>query len=429
MRKTLKQLQDRKAQLVTQMKAMLDAAGESLTAEQETEYAALEQQLAAIEKDLARESRLQDAEKSLVLPTNRAAATPGISVGADREADAPFASLGEQLQAIVTAGSTGVIDPRLLAGPTGASAAVGADGGFLIRKEFATELFKMAFETGQLSSRCSETPIGANSDGLEVVYIDETSRATGSRWGGVRVYRRAEAETVAASRPKLGKWELRLEDMMGLAWMTDRLSQDAGAMQAVFEEAFTEEFAFTLDDEIFRGNGVGQCLGVLNSPALVTQTKESGQAADTIVAANIMKIWTRVPARSRANGAWFINAEVEPQLQQMQVGGSGGQLVYMPPGGLTQAPFGSLYGRPVIPIEQASAIGDVGDITFLDLEQYKLIRKGGVQQDESIHVRFIYGEKALRWIARVNGQPKVKSAITPYKGAATLSPFVTLEAR
>lgn len=368
-----------------------------------------------------------------------------IEVVKDREADRPFASLGEQLVAIAAASapvgvniggrSGGEIDKRLMriqAAASGASSAVGSEGGFLVQKDFTTDLMKESFENGELAKRCSKTPIGANADGLEVVYIDETSRATGSRWGGVRIYRAAEAATVTASNPKLDKWECRLEDLMGLAYMTEREMQDAPAMASVFREAFRDELGFVVDDEIYHGTGAGQCLGLLNSGALVTVSKESGQTADTVWAENISKMWASVLPRAKARGVWFINTEVNPQLDALMYGtGVSGQLVYMPPGGMSSAPYGTIRGRPVIEIEQASALGDLGDIMYADLSYYKLITKGGVQEAESIHVRFIYNERTFRWVSRVNGAPKLKSSITPYKGAsgAALSPFVTLEAR
>lgn len=357
--------------------------------------------------------------------------------GADREAEKPFASLGEQLQAIarVRPNVPESVDKRLLhisAAVSGAGAGVGGDGGFLIQKDFTTELFKEGFEAGALTSRCSVTPIGANADGLETIYIDETSRATGSRWGGIQIYRGAEADAATAKKPKIGKWECRLEDLIGAAYMTERLLQDAPAMESVFQEGFVDEFGFVGDDEVYRGTGVGMMMGVLNAACTVSVAKETGQPPDTIVAENVQKIWARVLPRSKARGIWVTNTECNPQLQNMQIGtGTSGHLVYMPPGGLSGSPFGAIFGRPVIEIEQASALGDVGDIAFLDLTQYKIITKGGIQADDSIHVRFLNNERTFRWIARVNGAPKLKSAITPYKGAsgATLSPFVTLQAR
>jgi HK97 family phage major capsid protein len=351
----------------------------------------------------------------------------------DREAERPFASLGEQLSAIAAYGTRGAVDKRLLhiqAAVSGGSANVPSDGSFLIQQDFSVDLLKESMGEGQLASRCSTTEVSANSDGLEVAYIDETSRATGSRWGGIQIYRGAEADSATAKKPKIGEWTLRLADLIGAAYMTERLLADAPAMQSVFEEGFKAEFAFVVDDEIIRGTGAGQCMGILNATCTVSQAKESGQVADTVVAENIINMWSRLLPRSKPNSAWFINQELEPQLQSMQIGtGASGQLVYMPAGGLSASPFGSIYGRPVVVVEQCSAKGDVGDIILADLSQYKLITKGGVQGDNSIHVRFLNNERTFRWIARVNGAPKMKQTVTPYKGALTLSPFVTLAAR
>jgi len=451
MRRTLKQLQDRKAQLVKDMRAMLDGAADAnLSAEDTEKFNGLEAELTRVNEALAREQRLQEVERTMAAAPSATPATPQITDVHNREGDRPWASLGEQLQAVVQAGLPtgmtfaglrgGEVDPRLYGAASGASATVGSDGGFLIRKDFAVDLLTSAFKSGDLTSRCSQTEISENSDGLEVPYLDETSRANGSRWGGIQVYRVAEADTVTASKPQLGKWECRLEDMMGLAYLTERLAQDAGAMAQVFSEGFNAEFAFKADDEVYRGNGAGQCLGLLNhiwsssagTGSVVSVAKESGQTADTIVAENVINMWAKVLPRAKANGVWFVNTECMPELQKMQIGtGASGTLVYMPPGGLTGASFGTIYGRPVIEIEQASALGDVGDIMFADLSFYKLIRKGGIKQDESIHVRFLYNERAIRWVSRFNGAPKLKAAITPYKGASgsKLSPFVTLAAR
>jgi HK97 family phage major capsid protein len=86
-------------------------------------------------------------------------------------------------------------------------------------------------------------------------------------------------------------------------------------------------------------------------------------------------------------------------------------------------------GRPVITIEQCAALGDAGDIILADFGEYMLADKGGVQMASSMHVMFTTDEMVFRFIYRVDGQPIWNSALTPFKGAGTLSPFVTLAAR
>lgn len=400
-----------------------------LSADQQADYDKHKATLAQIDQQIAAEQ----AHEALLKTTP---ATTTVAVVTD-EADRPFTSLGEQLVAIARAQSprgafegAGTVDPRLLGAASGGNTSVGADGGYLVQKDHAVDLLGKGMESGALASRCDRSEIGPNSDGLEVVTIDETSRATGSRWGGVQVYRRAEADTVTSTKVKFGTWERRLEDLMGIAYITERGLQDAPAIGGVFEKAFAEEFGFKIDDEIYRGSGAGECQGIKNAACTVSVSKETGQLAATIVAENIVKMWSRVHPRSRFSGVWVYNVEGDTQLPLMQIGtGASGQLVYMPPGGLSASPYGTIYGRPVIPIEHADALGTVGDIAFVDLSQYKLIAKGGTQKDESIHVRFLYNERTFRWVTRINGAPKWKTALTPYKGTSTLSPFVTLATR
>jgi HK97 family phage major capsid protein len=347
----------------------------------------------------------------------------------------PYPSFGDQMIAVFNAGLPGGrVDPRLMQiqntyGP-GLGTSVPSEGGFLVQTDFSLALLNRINEVAVLAPKCWHVPIGPNADGLEMPTIDETSRATGSRWGGVQVYRRAEADTVTAKKPKFGAFELRLEDLMGLCYTSNRQLKDAPSTGAIISRSFEEEFSFKLDDEIVRGTGVGECLGILNSAALVTVTKETGQAADTIAIENLVKMFTRMPARYRKNAFWAINQEIEPQLFTMGlIIGMSGSPVFLPGGSISGEPYGTLLGRPIIPIEQASALGDVGDILFLNLDQYCIIEKGGIEATESIHVRFIYDESCFKFLVRNNGAPLWKSTLTPFKGAQNLSPFVVLGAR
>src|SRR5580704_1668174 len=103
----------------------------------------------------------------------------------------------------------------------------------------------------------------------------------------------------------------------------------------------------------------------------------------------------------------------------------------MPPMGLAGAPYGTLLGLPVLPIEQASGLSTLGDIMLLSLaDDYILINKA-MTSASSMHVRFIFDEMTYRWTYPIVGRPVLQSAITPYKAttATTLSPFVALAAR
>jgi HK97 family phage major capsid protein len=149
-----------------------------------------------------------------------------------------------------------------------------------------------------------------------------------------------------------------------------------------------------------------------------------------VLAENVINMWARIWSKSRATAAWFINQDIEPQLYQLNLAvGTGGQLVYMPPGGLSASPHGTLMGRPVIPTEFNATLGTQGDIVLADWTQYKLATVGGTQVASSMHVQFVTDQMAWRFTARYDGQATWQAALTPYKGSNTQSPFVTLDTR
>jgi len=345
----------------------------------------------------------------------------------NKEETKRFRSLGEQMMAVYRASNpAGKIDARLTTrSANGLNETNPSDGGFLVQKDFVTDLLKRTYETGVLASKVKKIPLTTNANGIKINAIDEDSRANGSRWGGIQTYWENEADQISGSKPKFRTMDLSLKKLTGLCYVTDELMQDAAALENVIREGFAEEFGFKIDDVILSGSGAGQPLGILNSGSLVTVAKETNQTAK-ITVENLVKMWSRLWSRSRASAIWYINPEIEPYLYTLTVGD---RPVYIPAGGLSEAPYATLFGRPVMPLEQCSALGQVGDIILADFGQYLLIDKGGVNATSSIHVRFLYDENVFRFIYRVDGQPVWNKALTPYKGSASVSPFVTLATR
>lgn len=345
----------------------------------------------------------------------------------------PFNSLGEQLRAVINAGMPGgQSDKRLLEmRQTGLNEQFPGEGGFLVQQDFSNALWQNTFKTSVLMPRCRNIPLSAGANSIRLPMVNESSRAT-TRFGGILAYWIEEAGLKVASQPKFRQIELNLHKLVGVVYLTDELMQDVSALEAWVSAAFAEEFGFQIDDAIIRGTGAGQPLGILPSGCLVTVAAEVGQAVDTIVFENVAKMRSRMPYGSRGNAVWLINQAAEPQLQRMSLAvGTGGVPVYMPQSGVSTAPYDTLYGAPVIPIEHCSALGDVGDIIYGDFSQYLTITKGGMQSASSIHVNFMYDETILRFVLRIDGQPIPATPLTPYLGGAgaTTSPFVTLAAR
>jgi HK97 family phage major capsid protein len=344
-----------------------------------------------------------------------------------------FSSFGENILAIKTANQGGGQDRRLgfVEGKlraTGMGEAVPSDGGFLLQPDYSSELITAAYAASPVVSRVRRIPIGPNANGLVMNAVKESSRVS-SIWGGIIMYWLDEAADKTPSAPKLRKIELKLKKVAGLWYATDELLQDATALSAVANAGFTEALDMSMEGVILRGSGVGQPLGILLSGCLISVGKETGQLADTIQAENIVNMFARMWPRGMSNAIWLISQSILPQLMFMTMPGLPTIPLYMPPGGLSVAPYGTLMGRPVFAIENCSKLGDKGDIIFADLSQYLLIDKGGPQTASSIHVKFVSDETAFRIVYRTDGQPVWVEALTPKDNSSTVSPFITLDER
>lgn len=347
----------------------------------------------------------------------------------------PFSRLGDQLQAIARSAPLGAaFDPRLgqvMAAATGMSEGVFGDGGALLQDTFVNDIFRRINETGQVFNRITRRyPLTGNSNSIKLPSIDETSRANGSRQGGMQAYWVEEGGSGTATKPTFARIGLELNKLMALSYATNEQLADTPIIEGLTQDGFAEEFGFKLDDACINGNGVGQPLGILSSPATVSQAKETNQPAATIIYENIVKMWSRLYASSRGNAVWFISQAIEPQLFALSLAvGTGGVPVYMPANGLSGSPYATLFGRPVVPIEQCATLGTVGDIILADMTQFWAIERGGINQAASIHVAFLTDETAFRATYRTDYRPMWLSPLTPFSTGPTLSPFVTLATR
>lgn len=432
--KHIEKLRRDRAEKIKQMrdlKAGAEKENRFMNAEETRKFDELDKDQAVLLQEVQREERLAGLEGEMRTAVDPKVTEPVEPAPAKKpENRQKFESLGEFFQAVHRSSLPGAaFDPRLeVRAATGSGEQVPSDGGFLVQQDFLTELIKRTYDKGIVSGRCRRVPVSGN--GIKMNAVDETSRVTGSRFGGIQGYWAGEADQKTASKPKFRQMEMNLQKLVGLWYSSDELLMDAPALGSIGSDAFSDEFAFLLDDAVVRGDGAGKPLGILNSPSLVTQAAEGSQTADTVNTANIVKMRARLWARSRPNAVWLYNQDIEPQLHQLTLGAAGSNLaVYLPGGSLANQPYDSIMGIPALPIEQCSTLGDVGDIILVDLSQYMLIEKGGMKSDVSMHVRFIYDESVFRFVMRVNGQPLWNNTLTPYKGANTQSPFIALAAR
>lgn len=303
---------------------------------------------------------------------------------------------------------------------------VPADGGFLIPEYLRSELLRIALEKAVVRSRARVIPMETLT--LPFPMIDSTSNAS-NIYGGVAAYWTEEAGTLTDSSPTFGRVKLEAKKLTAYSEVPNELFADSLiSLQMLINEIFPEALAWFEDVAFIGGSGVGEPLGFLNSPAMVSVTKESGQSADTIVWENLVKMYSRMLPSSLSNAVWIANLDTFPELATMSLSiGTGGSAIWLTDG--VSGPPMRILGRPVLFTEKMPTLGDAGDIVLADMSHYLIGDRQAIQADTSPHYRFQTDMTSMRFIERVDGRPWLQSAITPQTGSNTLSPFVQLQAR
>ena len=358
---------------------------------------------------------------------------PVPNADAEYEKAAGFTNIADFAQTIFKSGA----DPRNMderlkkwgdhAKASGLSEGVSSDGGFLVPTEFRNTLMKLSLEASIIEGMTTNIPLAVNS--VKIPVVTESTRAS-SIYGGIIVYRPAEAGVKTASKPQFGQVELNLHKLIGLCYVTDELLEDSPiSMAPLLTTMFSEAIAFQKDDDYINGTGANQALGILNAPCLVTQAKISGQAATTISSENIFDMKSRLHPRSWGRAVWLANVDTYKSLRTLSLEiGTGGSVmpIFTTDGGVNR-----LDGMPITFTEHCQTLGTEGDLVLGDWSQYLTASKagGGLQVATSIHLKFDYDETAFRFVVRYDGQPWSVAPLTPKNGDNTLSHFVSLAVR
>ncbi len=406
--------------LLKDMRALADKT-DALTEEEVTSYEAMEKEYDNNEKEISRLQALADREAKAREPVN----TPVVTAVSE-SLPKPYKNLVAQL-ADVKAAAQGMVSENLIKvnNAMGGSEGIGTEGGFAVQTDFAGVLMESAAKAGEILPRVDSYPVTDGSNSVKWIDIDEDD-VSETVFGGVRVYWAAEAAQVSASHPKLSEKELKLEKLMGFAYATYELDADSSFVNTLYNRAFALAIQRALEAAIVSGDGVGKPLGFLKSGALVTIAKETGQLKETVNWKNLSAMYHRILRKTDA--VWLVHPDVHEQFDFLEFPvGTGGVPVYLP---ATQAgSLDILRGKTIVESDHCSALGTVGDVNFVDLSQYMLAYKGGVDAATSIHVQFLTAENCFRFIFRANGMPKRNKALTIKNSSKQRSPYITLATR
>lgn len=444
-------LQQRRADLESRRRAAL-ADDSTVTAEEMT---ALAGEISAADEALRAHQALLDLERTAPAATSLhqpLAATPAV----ERDPKRGFSSIGEYAQAAKQfQGSRsgrfhGRVDERMLiiqseterflateqadlarynsslpayaAAPTTLHSEGHSEDGLMVPPEFRQEIWRPAFELDDIMSLF--TPQTTSAPVVQFA-ADETTP-----WGaaGIKAYWVAEGKALTPSKLATQPREVRLHKLACLTFVTSEMEMDTTLLTSRLNTLAPQAIGWEMGEAVIRGTGVGKPLGVENSNSIIVQTKEPGQAANTIVAENVLNMASRVIAGAGSRLVWLNNRDTIPQIATLKIGNEPSWTNQN--GGMKEAPNGNLLGSPIFWTEHANTRGTQGDINLINIAGYIFfIHSSGTRYDSSIHLYFDYDISAYRWIIRVGGMPYLENPITPHKGAITRSHSVQLQTR
>lgn len=312
------------------------------------------------------------------------------------------------------------LKPKAIA--TGVGEGMPDAGGFLVPTTIADTIWSRIYSTGSILSMCTPQPLTKQTGKVIIPAISETSRADGSRFGGVRSYWVDEGVPPTAAKPKFDGLSMQLRKLLTLIYATDELAEDVPALAAFLERVMALEMQFTIEDKIVNGTGAGQPLGVLNSVALITVAEEGGESSGDLTWPNIQKMAQRLWGPSHAKAVWLMSNDVYGKILGLE-SSLGLSIFGMLPDGRR-----TILQMPVMLSEYTPAIGQAGDLLLADFSQYLVLDQQSAMES-SIHVSFVTDETAFKLRYRADGQPAWRSPVTPKNSSTTQSPFVALGAR
>ena len=308
----------------------------------------------------------------------------------------------------------------------------GANGGYTTPVIYEQQILKESAEEQVFVSGARQVPLGARE--VEWPALNQyAAPAAGqaSAFGGIQVFRKNETIQRSATAASLNKIKLLANDLTCYFEVGRDLIQDnTAALDAMLPQLGGEAIGWRTDWECWNGSGVGQLLGILNSPATIFVARNT---SGHIKYQDVFTMYTRMLPRGKRGAAWYIHPFAMNDVMAMQ--DPSGKFIYLPvmPNtnyGQIGAPVsGTLLGLPVVETEKVSPLGTPGDLALCAMSRYLYGTRSGLEIGMSEHFKFDTDQLAIRLKIRNDGKPQLKGPIYLADGSGTnqVSAFVVLQ--
>ncbi|HOD28555.1 MAG TPA: phage major capsid protein [Syntrophales bacterium] len=297
----------------------------------------------------------------------------------------------------------------------------GTEGGFAVPEILWSEIYDAGLEQSVTLGRVQIFPM--ESDTLHIAGWDSDDH-TGGPIASVRGSWIGEGAAASAVTPKLRSLSLFAKKLALYVSISSECLQDATALSVSLGTMMRNSLAFSLDQAILTGSGVGQPLGILDAPATIV---ESRTTANTITFADLTHMMGRMIPSSLDKCVWIASPSTFEILLAMVVAAGSGELVlgYQP--GASDIKM-AILGRPLVVSEKLPTMAAKGGLILTDLSYYGLGMRETGRFEKTASATWSSDVVDMRLIVRCDGKPLLSAPITPAGGGDTLSPFVVLDA-
>lgn len=319
--------------------------------------------------------------------------------------------------------------------PLGINETTNSQGGYLVNPEFSPDVYAIPHDTLDLLSLCQ--PIEAKSNVYNQRFINESSLANGSIFGGLNMVATAEGATFTSSLPAWSNVAFTLQKFGIFVYYTMEILQDASyPVEAELNDYAGKAFIYGLNTQLVQGSTIE---GLLNTPALVTVTSSSNDTAwhttpsTALTYADLVNIMASVYPDSKKTGVWLFHPSLAQCLLAMTYTFSGSNpawgISYDAQAGLQgmnqgmQTPY-KIFGRPAYECWACSAPGVAGDIIFCDFDTVKHYKKP-YRVEVSKEFQFGSDQICVRFVNRLDAKTIFRNKVTGPNGTQSFSSVVT----
>lgn len=431
---SLKAMRETRAKVVTDMRAILDAAENNdrdLTAEEIASYDALEAQLEPLKRAIERAERLEAEEAALEQPARPAAARRGTVIHrpGGPEASREFESFGDFLSAV----RFNPNDQRLVYtdNPSALDPATGElrsefrmdnnpSGGFMVPQQLRQTIMRVEPQDALVRPRAEVIPAGDPPDaGITMGALDQTGTNPGNMFGGMTMSWIGEGDDKPETDAKLREITLTPHEVAGTAVITDKMLRNWQAAQVFIENLMRGAVNSAEDFAYLRGTGVGQPLGIVNSGAIKWINRTT---ANHVKYEDLVGMVARLLMRGGQSPIWSMPQGALVDIAQMT--DPDGHHIWQ--ANARDGLAGTLLGYPVRWNNRAASFGSKGDIILADWSYYLIKDGSGPFVAASEHVLFRQNKTVFKIFWNVDGAPWLTAPIKEENGYE-VSPFVGLD--